>query len=315
MGSKVLISIKHQSRQFSSMKNALLSTLIFISCSVSSFGQVELPFEVHSSNYELVKRARAFFDEKEYQKATESYLQSSEFIQYFPFEQYRFAIALWKVNDTIEAQKVFYTALKSGLDFKFPYYFDACPLVKELSANEVVYEIAKQTSVDSSCAFIDIQNRLLELRVLDQGIRQGGLDTNLTMTQVDSITRIGLREILLEVTWPGFDEVGDAGEGVAFLIAQHSDMDVEFQKQCLDLMTVEFYKSNITFSSYAMIIDRYLVNTDQKQIFGTQMHYDATTDSSVPELIEYPEEVDFLRSLFGLSNLADYVATMNNGYH
>ena len=44
---------------------------------------------------------------------------------------------------------------------------------------------------------------------------------------------INLKKIIEKIGWPSEDKVGVRGESSAWLIAQHSDHDVKFQKKCL----------------------------------------------------------------------------------
>jgi hypothetical protein len=46
-----------------------------------------------------------------------------------------------------------------------------------------------------------------------------------------------LEEIFDEYGWPGHDLVGEAGSTAAWVIAQHSDLDLAFQERALELLT------------------------------------------------------------------------------
>ncbi len=60
-----------------------------------------------------------------------------------------------------------------------------------------------------------------------------------------------------------------------------------------------------------MIIDRYLINQGESQIFGTQLNFNVTENSFELKKCKYPSEIDFLRNLFMLAPLKDYIALMN----
>src|SRR3989338_9974770 len=83
-----------------------------------------------------------------------------------------------------------------------------------------------------------------------------------------------LKKIIEKNGWPSIDLVGRKASRSAWLIIQHADHDVRFQKKCLALMH-EIYKrdtQNISQENIAFLTDRILVNTKQKQLFGTQFY-------------------------------------------
>ena len=63
----------------------------------------------------------------------------------------------------------------------------------------------------------------------DQEARTGGgsLDGDIERTE-------RLEEIIAEHGWPTYDLVGEDGEEAAWVIAQHSDLDPEFQAEALE---------------------------------------------------------------------------------
>src|SRR5690606_34050204 len=140
-----------------------------------------------------------------------------------------------------------------------------------LSINHNVYEQARKTCyTDSLAMFPDIADSLYIWRELDQSVRKGNSDL-VYLRYADSINRVKLKQTIEKIGWPGIKEVGLRGENSAFLIAQHSDEDIDFQKFCLKLMEEELNYGNVTPNFYVMLLDRYLINTGKQQIFGTQV--------------------------------------------
>ncbi|OHA03858.1 MAG: hypothetical protein A3J58_02375 [Candidatus Sungbacteria bacterium RIFCSPHIGHO2_02_FULL_52_23] len=85
-----------------------------------------------------------------------------------------------------------------------------------------------------------------------------------------------LKKIIEKNGWPSIDLVGRKASRSAWLIIQHADHDVRFQKKCLALMEA-LYRSNpenISRENIAFLTDRILVNTKQEQFFGTQFYVD-----------------------------------------
>lgn len=273
--------------------------------------RTDLDFDLKGSSYINLNLANHYFNNKVYDSAVFYYSRSS-LIELFPQQQYKFALALYVNNDTIRSKNIFYHALENGLNFDNENYFNASPLIKELSINKKVYELARQTCfTDSLAIFPAISDSLQAWRVIDQSVR-GEKKYDLEFVKhIDSINRVKLKNTIKKIGWPGIKEVGLKGENAAFLIAQHSDNDITFQKLCLSLMEKELRNGNVTMSSYVMLLDRYLINIGKSQIFGTQVYYNEANQRFEPKELKYPEEVEELRDLYTLNKLSDYLEYFN----
>lgn len=289
-----------------------LLTSIFIIVSYNVVGQkVDLNFDINEASYKNLKLANTFFNNGDYDSAA-FYFSRSDLIEMFPQQQYKYALALYIDSDTITSKAIFYQALKNGLQFKNEKYFNASPYIKELSINQAIYEQARKTCyTDSLAMFPDISDSLYAWRELDQSVRKGDSDL-VYLKYVDSINRVKLKETIEKIGWPGIKEVGLRGENAAFLIAQHSDEDAVFQKSCLKLMENEMRRGNVTINFYVMLLDRYLINTGNQQIFGTQVEFNESSKKYEPKELKYPNEIEFLRALFSLNRLSDYLEYFNN---
>lgn len=80
-----------------------------------------------------------------------------------------------------------------------------------------------------------------------------------------------VKAILENYGFPGYDLVGKGGSDKYFLLVQHSDFDVEFQKKVLKLMKKHVKRNNATGTNYAYLVDRIEINTGKPQIYGTQV--------------------------------------------
>lgn len=109
-----------------------------------------------------------------------------------------------------------------------------------------------------------------------------------------------LRGVVHEYGWPGRSLVGEDGADAAWLLAQHSDHDPAFQRECLDLLEVAAGREDASRRNLAYLTDRVLLKERGKQIYGTQFKGPA------PQPIEDPERVDELRAAAGLEPLAEY---------
>lgn len=118
-----------------------------------------------------------------------------------------------------------------------------------------------------------------------------------------------LRRIVAERGWPTRTLVGHDGATAAWAIAQHSDLDPQFQRQALDLLRAAVAAGEADPGELAYLVDRVAANAGQPQTYGTQM---GCTDDGQPQLapLAEPDRVDALRAEAGLPPLADYLAEL-----
>ncbi len=128
--------------------------------------------------------------------------------------------------------------------------------------------------------------------------------------EADSINELKAKAIIKKYGYPGFDMVGESSNSF-WAIVQHCDDDIPFQEQVLALMKKEIEKKNADRSNYALLIDRVLVNKNQKQIYGTQLKRDAKTGKFAPFPLKFPKMIDNLRKQMDLEPLADYLKGFN----
>lgn len=79
-----------------------------------------------------------------------------------------------------------------------------------------------------------------------------------------------IKKLVKNKKWPLFSTVGKEAGEAAFLVVQHSGSN-NLTKRALKLIENAVKKNEVSKSSYAMMIDRYLMNKNKKQIYGTQL--------------------------------------------
>ncbi|MDN3581351.1 DUF6624 domain-containing protein [Mucilaginibacter flavus] len=129
-------------------------------------------------------------------------------------------------------------------------------------------------------------------------------------SKADSINEVKAKAIINKYGYPGYSKVGERASDDFWAIIQHCDDDIPFQERVLALLKKEVAKNNANKEKYAYLVDRVLVNKNQKQIYGTQLSRDDKTRKFKPFPLKYPKSVDRLRKQVGLEPLAEYV----NGY-
>ncbi|GAA4891949.1 hypothetical protein LX16_2096 [Stackebrandtia albiflava] len=121
-----------------------------------------------------------------------------------------------------------------------------------------------------------------------------------------------LGEIIDEYGWPVVDMVGADGASAAWLVAQHADLDPDFQKRALDLMWQHVEDCQVDPTELAYLHDRVAVADDRPQRFGTQLR--CGEDGAVPATpLEDESAVDGFRAAVGLAPLAEYKAEFEAG--
>ncbi len=142
-----------------------------------------------------------------------------------------------------------------------------------------------------------LRRELVALAAKDQQAREEN------SPNVDTITREAtarMKEIVATYGWPGRSLVGSDGANAAWVLVQHADADVAFQRTCLEKMEALVQTGEAARKDFAFLWDRVAVNEGRPQRYGTQL------DGDDPLPMEDPAHVDARRKEMGLSTLAEY---------
>jgi len=144
---------------------------------------------------------------------------------------------------------------------------------------------------------------LLELLAKDQqAMRDNG--TNKHDVLAAGATR--LKAIIDAQGWPTISQVGKDGAQAAWLLAQHADFDIPFQKEALSHMERLSRHGEANLDNLAYMRDRVALANGEQQTYGTQGKCNGATWEPFP--IKNPPQVDALRAKMTLDPLPDYVA-------
>jgi hypothetical protein len=131
------------------------------------------------------------------------------------------------------------------------------------------------------------------------------------MSAVDQKNRARLKQVVDKHGWPGKSVVGKDGAHAAWLLVQHADGDLAFQKRCLSLMQAAT-KGDVEPQDIAYLTDRILVAQRKKQRYGTQLQQRG--GRFTPQPIEDEGNVDKRRAKVGLPPLAEYLTAAQAEY-
>jgi hypothetical protein len=122
-----------------------------------------------------------------------------------------------------------------------------------------------------------------------------------------------LREILDMQGWPDAKQYGEHAEATAFIIALHSDYNLELQVRCHQALLANALKGEGNLGFLAFLTDRILCNKGLHQRFGTQIR-EADNGCFVPKAIENADKIEEWRQLVQLGEtMADYYQRVNDG--
>lgn len=130
----------------------------------------------------------------------------------------------------------------------------------------------------------------------------------------DSLNYIHVKKIFDVHGFPNLDIVGPTGARNFFLLVQHQDANPVFQEEVLTKMKIEADKGKASLIDYAYLLDRVKVNTNQLQIYGTQMILNLKEDSYEAKPMVEPDKVNERRKTVGLGTIDDYIKSMNTVY-
>jgi hypothetical protein len=150
-----------------------------------------------------------------------------------------------------------------------------------------------------------LQKEILLMVEDDQRMRNG----DVWDVEIDKKHTERMKEMIQRFGWPGMSLVGKDGTHGAWLLVQHADQDVDFQKQALALLQEAVENRDAEKCDLAYLMDRVRVNSGELQIFGTQFYRDQE-GRFVPRPIENEKRIEERRKEFGLEPFFDYEKRM-----
>src|SRR5688572_2230196 len=138
----------------------------------------------------------------------------------------------------------------------------------------------------------------------DQRMRRKVQAVHEELSAVDARNTRRLREVIAEIGWPTRSKVGEQAEHLAWLLVQHADRDLSFQRECLALMEAES-ADEVCPKHLAYLVDRIRVAEGRPQRYGTQLRMGEQGLEPAP--VEDLAGVDARRRGVGLEPIAEYV--------
>ena len=150
-----------------------------------------------------------------------------------------------------------------------------------------------------------LHDELMAMFRRDQAGQKGGIDNEGPDARIER-----LKEIIAEHGWPTFDLVGKDGGDAAWIIAQHADLDPDFQAAALELLTEAAEAGQASWGNVAYLEDRVAAGNGEPQTYGTQIGC-VRGKAKLATPLTQPDRVDELRAKAGLDPLDVYLAELD----
>lgn len=155
--------------------------------------------------------------------------------------------------------------------------------------------------------FEDLVKELEQLAQEDQAV----LATNDPIKQKEILIKNTdrLKSLIDQFGWPIVSKFGEKAAQAAWLITQHADHDLEFQKKVLEILK-SLPKEDVLPKNIAYLEDRVLVAEGKPQVYGTQFYVDGEGEYG-PRPISNEETLEDRWRIMGLGEglwptFADY---------
>ena len=127
-----------------------------------------------------------------------------------------------------------------------------------------------------------------------------------TMNEYDSINLLAVQRIVEEYGWLSAGKIGERASQTLWAVIQHSS-DVVVQQFYLPIIKESVMKGETPARQYAFLVDRIAVNSEQPQVYGTQICTDKESGEAAVCPIIDPGKVDQRRAEIGFEPLAEYL--------
>lgn len=277
--------------------------------------------------YTLVNKADSMLQIKKYKKAAQIYTSAFSILDGKGFwkDKYNAACSYAMVNRSDTSFMYLNDLAKAGYNRYYLLIQDSS--LKSLHRDNRWMEIVNTVEFNYDGVIKGLNLSLVKLLdslvIDDQKWRKLVFETADTLSkkmvqqkinETDSINFIYLKRIVKRYGCPNYKMVGRISAHNFWLLMQHQDRQVEFQKKVLKQMRVQVKKGQFPKNNYAYLLDRVNINTGKEQIYGTQMKLNKTGTSYMPKPCITPDSLDYRRSQMNLSTEKEYIKIMNKYY-
>ena len=118
-----------------------------------------------------------------------------------------------------------------------------------------------------------LANRINSMAREDQVMRrEQAKDATRWNPEIDKRNTRKLKKIVAQHGWPDIKLVGKKASDNAWLLVQHADHDLRWQKKCLKLITNKHKQGLVNPQNVAYLTDRILMHEGKYLLYGTQFY-------------------------------------------
>lgn len=133
------------------------------------------------------------------------------------------------------------------------------------------------------------------------------------LQKLDRIHTNIMKKIIRKLGWPNNQLVGRRGSYTAWLLVQHADHDLSFQKKCLALLEKAAKNGLAEKKNIAYLTDRILIHEKRPQLYGTQ--FTRTDRKYIPFPITNKKNLANRRKEMGLESMRECSKKINAFYN
>lgn len=269
---------------------------------------------------EYIQKADSCYKAKDYKLSFENYKKAFNLEHTNPTQLYNGACSAAMSSETKKAFDWLNLAIDNGYEniAHLKKDNDLIILHPEKEWQKTITKLQKNLNNIETNYDKPLQDELIAIYEDDQGIRREFMTIykrpNYDKKKIDSIGKIinykdslnliKISEILDTKGWIGEKVVGSQANQTLFLVIQHSDL--KTQQKYLPMMRDAVKKGNAKASSLALLEDRIALREGRKQIYGSQLAKNPTTNKQYISPLEDPDNVDKRRAEVGLGTMAEY---------
>ncbi len=123
-----------------------------------------------------------------------------------------------------------------------------------------------------------------------------------------------LNSLFLTHGYLGHDVVGKSGSHDFWFLVNELNAYPDFQEAVLLKMEEAVDVHNASYASYAYMLDKVRVRSGQLQVYGTQVAFNRSASSFLPQPVEKPESLDARREKAGLPPMNMFIKLLNRRY-
>jgi len=266
---------------------------------------------------DAVTKGMAFFEEGDCESCLEEYAKAFEIATKSHYSLTLASACAYQCErpDLMDQ----YLKKASELSYELEQFFDYNPTLGKLKDSDFhkIVSLQCETIMKDSGLDIALIQELREIQMTDQKWRQMMRETTEEFGQesdemkalwkeqsfADSVNLSKISAILDKDGYPGISKVGQRLSGTAFLVIQHAPH--EAQEKYFDILKEAADKDELSWSSFALLVDRISLKRGEMQTYGSQVISDEE-GNPIFAPIKDESNVNKRRAEVGLGPLEDY---------